>query len=441
MKSSDYPHIAYLLRSYPRLSQTFVLHEILALEQLGVPLHLFAMTNPHEPIVQAQVAEVQAPVTYLETTHAQHWLERVLDHLLLFLRVPWRYCRTLWYIWRHSDCDEGYTTASRYACFQQAVSLARRLRRQPADQRIDHLHAHFAHDPTLIAQLVYLLIRLPFSFTAHARDLYQIPPSVLLERVAAAKLVVTCCGANLTYLKTVLPAQLWSKLHLIHHGVNLSLFQPAEHQAPAAAPPLILAVGRLVTKKGFADLIQACALLKQAGYSFRCLIYGEGPLHDELAAQITHLGLAHEVTLPGACTQQALASVMQQADIFALTPCITEDGDRDGVPNVLVEAMACALPVVSTAVGGIPELVTPGVNGLLTAPHDTEAIAAALARLLNDHGLRERLGAAAHTTVTTLFNLQTAAQRLATLFTTSNRPDTQQRLIHESFPSTQPAAK
>lgn len=409
-------HVAYILRSYPRLSQTFVLQEIRALEQLGVPMHIFAMTNPHEPLVQAQVAEVQAPVDYLDARQQSAWRQGILSHLQCFVRAPWRYTKTLWYIWRHTECDEGYTTASRYTCFHLAVHLTQRLRQvqQTTGQAIDHLHAHFAHDPTLIAQLVHFLTGLSFSFTAHARDLYQIPPLALVERLHSAQLVVTCCGANVDYIKTVAPATQRPPIYLIHHGVNLAMFQPA---APVAeARPRILSVGRLVTKKGFADLLAACALLQAAQQPFQCLIFGEGPLYEELLAQIDQLGLNDTVQLLGACTQQALVPMLQKATIFALTPCVTDDGDRDGVPNVLVEAMSCALPVVSTAVGGIPELVTHEVNGLLAAPHDVTAIAAHLATLLTDATLRQRLGQAAHQTVTEHFDLAKAAHRLATLF-------------------------
>jgi glycosyltransferase involved in cell wall biosynthesis len=436
-QSPNHPKVAYLLRSFPRLSQTFILHEILALEQFGVPLQLFAMTNPHEPVVQAQVAEVQAPVAYLETAQAPPWVDQARDHLRLLIRHPWRYLQTLWYVWRHPECDEGYTTASRYRCFHYAVALALRLRCQSAAQAVTHLHAHFAHDPTLIAQLVHLLTGVPFSFTAHARDLYQIPPAALLARIEAARLVVTCCGANLDYLKSVAPARFWGKFHLIHHGVNLTLFQPAITPT-CPSPPLILAVGRLVAKKGFADLIHACALLKEAGYPFRCLIYGDGPLEAELSAQIAHLGLTQAVTLAGASTQQELVAIMQQATLFALTPYVTDDGDRDGVPNVLVEAMACGLPVVSTTIGGVPELVTHEVNGLLAPPHDVDAIAANLALLLADELLCERLGRAAHATVTQFFNLHNAAQRLAMLFHTAGRPDAMDAPSHEPFTAPQP---
>lgn len=409
-------HVAYILRSYPRLSQTFVLQEIWALEQLGLSLHIFAITNPHEPLVQSQVAEVQAPVEYLDAIQTQSWQQGMRSHLHCFVRNPWRYTKTLWYIWRHAECDAGYTTASRYTCFHLAVYLTQRLRQvqQTTGQAIEQLHAHFAHDPTLIAQLVHFLTGLPFSFTAHARDLYQIPQSALMERLQSAQLVVTCCGANLDYIKTVTPARHQPPIYLIHHGVNLAMFQPAP--PVTAAIPIILSVGRLVTKKGFADLLAACALLQAAHQPFQCLIFGEGPLYEELLTQIDQLGLNGTVQLRGACRQEALVPMLQTATIFALTPCITDDGDRDGVPNVLVEAMACALPVVSTGVGGIPELVTHEVNGLLAAPHDVTAIAAHLATLLADATLRQRLGQAARQTVTEHFDLAKAAHRLALLF-------------------------
>ena len=180
--------------------------------------------------------------------------------------------------------------------------------------------------------------------------------------------------------------------------------------------PLILSVGRLVEKKGFPDLLHACARLKQAGYRFRCAIYGEGPLHDELAALIERLGLSGEVALAGACSQRELIPIFQHADVFVLAPFVTADGDRDGIPNVLVEAMACGLPVVSTSVAGIPELVKPDQNGLLVAPHDADALFAALAALLADPDRRKQLGEAARRTVVEHFDLRAAARELAVLF-------------------------
>jgi glycosyltransferase involved in cell wall biosynthesis len=226
---------------------------------------------------------------------------------------------------------------------------------------------------------------------------------------------VTCCTANVDYLRRVLPAPLQPRVRLIHHGVELDRFVPAP-RADGPAPVEILSVGRLVEKKGFPDLLLALGQLKQRGQRFRCAIYGEGPLYAELAATIERLDLRDEVVLPGAVAQRDLIPVFQRADIFALAPFVTEDGDRDGVPNVLVEAMACGLPVVSTTVSGIPELVAHDRNGLLVTPHDPAALADALAALLADDERRAQLGAEARRTVVEGFDLRAAAHELAALF-------------------------
>jgi glycosyltransferase involved in cell wall biosynthesis len=418
MHVSSSPRIGYILRSYPRLSQTFILNEILALEQLGRRIQIFAVTDPQEPVTQPRARAVRAPVQYLDQVQRRARATILGEHIALALAHPGRYLTTLAYVLRHTDWEAGYSASSRGTCFLQAVYLARLLGRAPSrpEHRIGHLHAHFAHDPTLIALLVHRLTGISYSFTAHARDLYQIPVAALGERIAEADAVVTCCGANLRYLHEVAPEVAPGKARLIPHGVELREFYPGPDPAPASGLPLILSVGRLVEKKGFPDLLHACRLLKQRGYAFRCVIYGDGPLRDALAATIARLELAGDVVLAGEHPQEALLPVFQQATVFALTPFVTSDGDRDGVPNVLVEAMACAVPVVSTAVAGVPELVQHDVNGLLVAPHDIPAIADALAALLTDEPRRARLGAAARQTVVDHFDLHAAAEQLADLF-------------------------
>lgn len=412
--------VGYLLRSYPRLSQTFILNEVLALEQLGVQVHIFAVTHPHESIVQTQVADVQAPVDYLEVAQQRRWWVILWEHLWTLLLAPYGYAKALGYVVRHPEIDQGYNASPRYVCFLQAVYLAHLLRRERQQARgIDHLHAHFAHDPTLIAQLVHWLTGVSYTFTAHARDIYQIPQTALAERIKQGRAVVTCCATNVDYLKATAPAAHHSKLRVIHNGVNLQAFQPASSTDQPAPLPLILSASRLVEKKGFPDLLYACQQLKQAGRPFRCVIYGDGPLRKELNELVNQLGLRDVVTLPGACTQQELHQALPQATVFALTPFVTEDGDRDGVPTVLVEAMACGVPVVSTTVAGITELVTHDDNGLLAAPHDVAAIAAALATLLDDEPKRRQLATAARRTVAEQFDLRAGAQQLAELFNTT----------------------
>ncbi|MEO7908622.1 MAG: glycosyltransferase family 4 protein [Roseiflexaceae bacterium] len=429
--------IAYILRSYPRLSQTFIVNEILSLEQLGLNLHLFAITNPHEPIVQEYVTQVRAPVEYLEQTAKRERAAVLAEHAWVEQQVPDRYAATHRYVEQNANLDEGYTSASRFECFDYAVHVAGLLERERrVGQPIEHLHAHFAHDPTLIALLVHMLTGVSFSFTAHARDLVQIPPQALIERIDQATFVLTCSGTNVDYVNGVVPELLRAKVHLIHHGVNLDGFQPllestkdtkkipnlgirvpsCDFVDQSGKPPLILSVGRLVEKKGFPDLIAACAQLKQVGRQFRCEIYGEGPLRDQLAALIDQLELADCVRLAGERGQAELIPIFQHADIFALAPFVTGDGDRDGIPNVLVEAMACGLPVISTTVAGIPELVRHGENGLLVAPHDVSALVDALATLLSDSPRRERMGVNARAAVVAHFDLRAAARKIAALF-------------------------
>jgi glycosyltransferase involved in cell wall biosynthesis len=233
-----------------------------------------------------------------------------------------------------------------------------------------------------------------------------------------ASAVVTCCSANEAYLNEVLPANTHAKIRLVHHGIDLQGIHPADPQGypPQGAVPLILTAGRLVKKKGFPDLVQALALLKQDGIRFQCRIYGDGPLQTELAAQIVQLGLQGEVCLAGAYTQSQIMEIFSKAALFALTPIIPPDGDRDGIPNVLIEAMACGVPVVSTAVAGIPELVRHGQNGFLSTAHDVAEIKVGMQTLLCDEVLRHRMGAAARQTVCAEFDQRVSAKALMELF-------------------------
>jgi glycosyltransferase involved in cell wall biosynthesis len=229
--------------------------------------------------------------------------------------------------------------------------------------------------------------------------------------------VITCCRANLEYLDQIAPSQ-HSKFSLIYHGVNLKDFQPvsASKSNSVSTDPLILSVGRLVEKKGFQDLFEALFLVKKRGERFECAIYGDGPLRQQLQEWIEKHDMTDEIRLYGDRTQQELISAYQNANLFILTPIETADGDRDGIPNVLVEAMAVGLPVVTTAVAGIPELVEHDCNGLLYQPHDVEGISSGIVDLLCNPERRRQFGSAASKKVKEQFDVAQAAQRLKTLF-------------------------
>ena len=404
--------VVYVVRSWPRLSQTFIVNEVLGLEQLGLELVIFSMTRADEPLARTQVETVRALVRYLDTASRRSLRTRLREHGRALAASPGRYLGTLAYVLRGTHLTDGYSTASRRACLGHAVHVAATVRAERAQGRpIGRIHAHFAHDPALIGLLAHRLTGIPFSLTAHARDLYGIPTTTLAARARHATAVVTCCRANADYLRPLVERK---RLHLIHHGVDLGRFRPT-HRPAAAGPPLVLSVGRLVEKKGFPDLLAACAALRSQGLRFRCVICGDGPLRDELTELRDRLGLAGVVTLAGARPPDDLLPLFQAADVFALAPVVGADGDRDGVPNVIVEAMACALPVVATTAGGVADLVRHGENGLLCRPGDVATIARHLGELLGDPARRHEIGRAGRDTVEARFDSHVAARRMASL--------------------------
>lgn len=365
-----------------------------------------------------QVDQVRASVQYLDSVQARAFWSVVKEHVEVARRHFRGYLHSLFYVAVNPGIDKGYTASNRWSCFLQSVHLIYLiLKDPPLGRKIDHLHAHFAHDPALIAYLVHCIAGVPFSFTAHARDLYQVDEKVLTDRIRQATAVITCCRANLEYLSQINPSQP-SKLSLIYHGVNLRDFQPVSDPRTysVSADRLILSVGRLVEKKGFQDLFEALFLVKKRGERFQCAIYGDGSLRQRLSEWIKENDMNDEILLYGDCPQQELIGVFQSATLFALTPVQTEDGDRDGIPNVLLEAMAVGLPIITTAVSGIPELVDHNQNGLLYQPHDVEGISSGIIELLHNMEKREKLGRAASRKVREQFDITHSAQSLKSLF-------------------------
>lgn len=406
--------IGYVMKGYPRLSETFILHEILGLEQQGFDLQLFPLLDPHDRLVHEAVSRVRAPVQYMhEGKGATAWA---------MLRSQRRLMRThplaLLRVW-------GYVMVRRrHRLTIQRLLEAGRLAVLVDERHVGWLHAHFAHGPTSVAHFVHLLTGVPFSFSAHAKDVYQSAPDLLRRKIRDAEFVATCTETSRRYLAGLFAgepdaAYQQAKVHLVYHGVDAQRFAPPAGKARAEAPdaaPLILAVGRLVEKKGWPDLLAACHLLAERGVAFQCAIYGDGPLKADLKRQIQESGLRDRVALRGACAHEQLPDIYRSATIFALAPCIAADGDRDGIPNVLMEAMASGLPVVTTPVGGILELVQADASGLIVPERDAVALADALERLLVDPGLRERLGAAARTRIVTRFAAAENLQRLMACF-------------------------
>jgi glycosyltransferase involved in cell wall biosynthesis len=416
--------VIYVVRSWPRLSQTFIVNEVRALERAGTDLAIFSMVRSGESLVQPEVDDVRAPIDYLEDRAGLPLLQQLHAYLVVLASAPLRFVRTFLFSLRRPDLAAGYGECSTLECFAQAVAITAEVRRMRATgDRVEHLHAHFAHDPALVGLLAARLGGLRFSFTAHARDLLQIPPSSLIARAADAVALVTCCEANAGYIASVVPPGIRPPVEVIHHGIELDRFTPQAWRAHRQEVALISSVGRLVEKKGYTDLLHALARLSAQGESYRCEIYGEGPWRQHLEDVRDRLGLRGKVEFMGARDSADILGVLAGSDIFALTPCVTADGDRDGIPNVLVEAMACGVPVVTTSSGGIPELVRDGENGLVSRPGDVAAVAGALARLLGDPALRCRLGEGARRNVEAGYDVGAAARRLQRIYQTAPARD------------------
>ncbi len=395
MKRVEPRLIGYVLKRYPRLSETFILNEIRALERLGTELRIFSLMRVEGSLTHPTVREVQAPVTYFPARWFAMVLAALKAHAEMAAWAPSRYLHAillaLWWSVR------SRRPLSVWKQFLRSAYVASGCRRH----NIRHLHARFANAPATVARLAGVMCDLPYSFTTHAKDLYLTPRKVLRRRVASAKLVLTCTRHNLEYLRSFARSEDLGKIHLVYHGIDLAEFTPPQTASEPVAnagndedAPLILSVGRLVPKKGMADLLSALHLLSRRGVQFRSLIVGEGPLRGQLEAQIGDLGVGHRVTLLGAMAHDRLVRLYEQASLFVLAPHVAEDGDRDGIPNVLAEAMAAGVPVVSTSVSGIPELLEDGQTGLLVPPRDTEALANAIARLIEDAVLCRRLAVA-----------------------------------------------
>lgn len=304
------------------------------------------MRRSGEKVTQPELAEVRSPITYLDRGRATSRY-RIADHLTVAARSPWRYVGAARFVRRNPDLSTGYAFITTRESFGYAVRIGARLMRQGRrGHTAEHLHAHFAHDPALVALLVARLTGMTFSLTAHARDLYQIPQRSLRVRVASASHAITCCANNFDHMRANLEPAQFAKVQAIHHGIDLTQFTPPENRPDTRAPSLIT-VARLVEKKGIEDLLAACAKVVGEGVEFSLTIYGDGPLRAKLEARCDELGLQDVIRFAGQCTSSTVVEAMRAADLFVLTPFVTDDGDRDGVPNVIVEAMACGLPVVA----------------------------------------------------------------------------------------------
>jgi glycosyltransferase involved in cell wall biosynthesis len=294
--------------------------------------------------------------------------------------------------------------------FNQGIYAAYVLRHNPGD----HLHAHFLNQCATIAFIISRMLGIPYSVTVHASgDLYS-SPFMIREKLAGAKFIATCTEYNRDYLTRLGKTLFDSKLIVHYHGLD-----PERYRRSSPMPskqPVILSVGQLMERKGFIYLVRACQILKERGALFNCRIVGEGPLRGPLGKEIRRLGLEGQVELTGALPQEEIIRQYEEANLFTLPAVLAENGDRDGIPNVILEAMAMELPIVSTWHSGVPEVIQDGKNGLLVPPQDSARLADALQFLLSHREIARTLGLCGRQTVLEKFNPQTNIQKLLQAF-------------------------
>jgi glycosyltransferase involved in cell wall biosynthesis len=387
---------AYLFERFPSFGQTFCYREVAELYRQGVAAPIFSIRNPKGEPAQDWDTRIVERVHYLPEE------KELLDDV-------------------HRASKKGQLSAEIIAALDewgrrtdflrlyQAVYVGLRVQ----EMKISHIHAHFAGMAARTAFWIAKFFPITFSFTAHANDIFA-PRNFeigLDKLVAAARLVVTETDYAEKFLRERFPERA-DRIHRVYNGLNLAEFGRATFSSD---PPSIVAIGRLIVKKGFANLIRACALLVERGRSFQCEIFGEGPLENQLRAQIEELGLQESIQLAGPKPQHELRARLAGASVFVMPSVPEDDGGMDNLPTVIMEAMATGLPVVSTRIGGIPEMVIDNQTGFLVQPEDAVALAGAIEKLTNDRSLGQKLGQAGYERAQALFSIEKNVRELCSL--------------------------
>lgn len=398
------PRIGYVVKRYPRYSETFIVNEILAHEQAGIDVFIFSLRPSNDTHFQNRISRVRAPVHYLPSQSvraAEFWNT---------MQAARRGFPDFWQaLDRVSPVDGNH--------LYQAMHLALESRRLG----IDHLHAHFANQSAAVARIASRCSGISYSITAHAKDIFHeaVNPHDLETKLGDAASVIAISDFNRNFLRREF-GRVADHVERVYNGLDLAGFP---YRSPYDRGPRIIAVGRLVEKKGFAVLISACRNLINEFPDLECEIVGEGEEHDHLREAIDCLGLQRHVKLVGALPLSEVARRVQRAAVLAAPCVIGKDGNRDGLPTVLLEAMALGTPCVSTRVTGIPEIVRNDDTGLLVPTEDVTALATALRAVLGDREKRVRLAANARALVERKFDINTNARRLRQLFGVTHEPE------------------
>ena len=384
--SKSYPVLGMILKGYPRISETFISNEILLLEKLGIQVRLFPMRHPREDFCHASVNEIQARVDYLPT-YLWSDLHILLYHnVFLAIKKPASYIRALGLTAKRFVRKRNLATLKHL--LQAGYMVNRLLLNSP---EVKHLHSHFAHSPTSVTMFASMLSGLPFSFTAHAKDIYTSDPAQIKEKIDLASFVVTCTKYNKQYLAQIAQDS-QTPIHCVYHGIDIELFsESTQENSEAKEPYSLMTVARMTEKKGLPTIYAALKILQNKGVSFTHTLVGDGDDRDETLQLIKQLDLQQNCHWAGTQTHDDVLELFRDSDLFILGCEIAKNGDRDGIPNVLVESLAMGVPAVSTTVSGVPEILEDKTTGLTVPPSSPARMAEAILTLLTDEPLRARI--------------------------------------------------
>jgi len=410
MSSSGTPVLGMILKGYPRISETFISNEIHLLEKLGFAIHLFSMRQPRENFTHDSVNKIRAAVDYLPETLIKPLPRLIYHNLCLAFRNPKVYGAALKTAFRR------FLRTRKSATIKHLLQAGYLVHRLLPQSKVTHLHAHFAHSPTSVAMFTSQLSGLPFSFTAHAKDIYTSDPRQLREKIGLARFVVTCTEYNRKHLRELSDGYA-TPIHRNYHGIDIRLFSNKNEIPKIPSQPYqILTVARLTTKKGLPTIYKALRILCDQGVSLHHTHIGGGEGGEKIISLIKELDLGPVTQLLGTQPHRVVLEHYKKADLFVLACEVAPDGDRDGIPNVLMESMAMGLPVVATHISGIPELVENERTGLLLPPGQPDELAVTMLRMLTDGELRSRVIAAGKQRVAREFDNRQLIQELAGVY-------------------------
>ena len=408
------PTLAYILKGYPRISETFISNEILLLERLGFTMRLFPMRQPRESFSHASVGEIKARVDYLPTELLPDFFRLLRPNIFLAAKKPKQFKETLRTAAQGVSHGKGLATLKHL--LQAGYLTNHHLENDP---NIAQLHGHFAHSPTSVTMFASLLSGIPFSFTAHAKDIYTSDKEKIRKKIAQAKFVVTCTRHNKEYLQAI-AGNCPTPIYCIYHGIDLNLFRQTEPRLKTHNPFKILTVARMTQKKGLPTIYQALAGLHKKDIQFQHTLIGDGDDREKILALISSLGLQNHCKWIGTQTHEEVLRQFKDSDLFVLGCEIADNGDRDGIPNVLVESLAMGVPAISTNVSAIPEILIDGKTGITVPPSQPEQLEKAMLSIFTDQKLRMRLIAGGQERVKETFDNSHWIQKLAEIFRQHN---------------------